>query len=829
MRRLILLLSVIISLPVATALAQGNTQREIYDHAEQEYRIGRIDLALGLLQENLGNFTGRQMVSAYRLIALCHLGNDNMELAEQSIAKMLEHDPYYSPSTQDPARFVDMVRRIRQGRSSTITTASSTAESLSEVPVPTTLITEQMIRNCGGRNLQEVLAAYVPGINFVDCNDDINLSMRSIYSVGQEKILIMLNGHRLNSYATNIASPDFSIGLEKLKQIEVLRGPASSLYGGVALTAVVNLITKEGADIDGVQAGGGIGSYGQYRGNVLLGKHYYDLDILFWGNIYTAKGERKDFKPSGANDDEAWRKVTVGGIGKRPSFEFGTQMKYRGLNFLYSTQFSQIIAPLSVGTTSQPYTYDRYRTYNGMGPSFATRSHHGHLSYSHTLGNVVMRYHMTYDNCDVTHYNVLAEDTIPWMGTFAGLPADLSTVFEYYGGTTRYISGQENTLGWKIQGDYNYINTSEHKGHISFGAEYSYFQLEDVHYTIGYDFVNTVPENYSLIEQGKGHENTYNGFLQLKHQWRSFILNGGLRFDHKQRYNDTRINEFSPRLALIYVRPKWNVKFSYSKSFVDAPYLYQKSNEFLYTMSAPGITQDQLRENVLSPETLHSFQATLAGTNWADGLDMELNAFYNVANDLIETELLMHGNIGQNRICGVEFQGSFLRPKFSANLNMTWMKIIDSDTGFAGDASNSVPSLTSNLVLAWRPTERLRLSSHILFESNKTVYNTSFYALTRIQEINRLIEQYTEEGNAEMVGKLVAESKDILTNKLVSEHHLKPLVTVNLGVSYDLLRNLNMGFNVYNLLNHRYYRSGMSTDLIPQRGRWFMFNVGFKL
>ena len=30
----------------------------------------------------------------------------------------------------------------------------------------------------------------------------------------------MLNGHRLNSYSTNAASPDFSISLEKVKQIE---------------------------------------------------------------------------------------------------------------------------------------------------------------------------------------------------------------------------------------------------------------------------------------------------------------------------------------------------------------------------------------------------------------------------------------------------------------------------------------------------------------------------------------------------------------------------------------------------------------------------------
>ena len=110
-----------------------------------------------------------------------------------------------------------------------------------------------------------MLAAYVPGLNIIDCNDDINIAMRGIYSSTQEKILIMLNGHRLNSYATNTAAPDFSISLENVKQIEVLRGPASSLYGDVALTGVVNIITKQGADVDGVLAKLGVGNYGQIK------------------------------------------------------------------------------------------------------------------------------------------------------------------------------------------------------------------------------------------------------------------------------------------------------------------------------------------------------------------------------------------------------------------------------------------------------------------------------------------------------------------------------------------------------------------------------------
>ncbi|MBR0259037.1 MAG: TonB-dependent receptor plug domain-containing protein, partial [Prevotella sp.] len=227
----------------STDLQAGENYRAIYDQAEQDYNIGRIEEARKALVDNLSDFPISLQLSAYRILSLCALGLDDNDEAERYVRMILDVNPYYSTTLSDPQRFIDMVEDIKGGRNATITTASSQAESLNEVPVPTTLITREMIQDCGARNLQEVLVTYVPGMNIVDGNDDINIAMRGIYSNGQEKILIMLNGHRLNSFATNIAAPDFSMSLDKVRQIEVLRGPASSLYGGVSLTAVVNVIT----------------------------------------------------------------------------------------------------------------------------------------------------------------------------------------------------------------------------------------------------------------------------------------------------------------------------------------------------------------------------------------------------------------------------------------------------------------------------------------------------------------------------------------------------------------------------------------------------------
>ena len=233
---------------ICTAVkAQENTH--VFEEAQEAYEYGLFQKADSLLAGSANSFKGETRIGVYRLLALCNLNMDKPEVAEKWVSSLLAVDPYYSVYNDAP-RFAEMVNRLKAGKTATITTASQQAESIEEAPVPVTLITEEMIRSVGARNLKDALIAYVPGMTDVASNEEMNVAMRGIYSSGQEKILIMLNGHRLNSYSTNTASPDYSISLDKVKQIEVLRGPASSLYGGVALTGVVNIITKDGSDVD---------------------------------------------------------------------------------------------------------------------------------------------------------------------------------------------------------------------------------------------------------------------------------------------------------------------------------------------------------------------------------------------------------------------------------------------------------------------------------------------------------------------------------------------------------------------------------------------------
>ena len=826
MRKTLYILLCAVIFCVCTTRAQDDTKmREVYAQAENAYRIGRIEQARDMLLQNLSTLQGNSRQSALRLIALTYMDEYDIPKVEQYVTLLLQQNPYYSPSAQDPATFIEIVNNIKAGMTPTITTASSQAESLAEVPVPTTLITAEMIQTSGARNLQEVLAAYVPGMNLIDCNDDVNIAMRGIYSNTQEKILIMLNGHRLNSYATNTAAPDFSISLEKVKQIEVLRGPASSLYGGVALTGVVNIITKQGAEVDGLQAKVSGGNYGQVKVDAIFGKRYFDIDLLVWGSGYRNSGERYG--------DEF---VRLGRIGNHPNYDFGLQLGWKGFQFMYDTHFSQKVAPYTMTSMAKSYDRERYLSYNGLKPSFSSTSHHADLSYSHLLGNLNLRYALTYDKSDYTRYQAISDSPMPNLAYALDLNEVQDSLLNIYGGISRYMNGQEQNYGFQVKGNYAYDMGNGHKGSISFGAEYGHFRSDDFRYQINYDFGKTSVDNPDILQAGQGSENNADVYLQLKHQWRSLILNAGLRYDYKSRFDDTKANELSPRIALILLQPKWNLKLSYSKSFVDAPYIYRKANIILMMM----LGGNPKNVESISPERVHSFQLTFGGNNWIKGLNFEINGFYNRANDLIMTHLLEYKNASKNETCGVELMASYKQPKFTADFNLTWTNTFKSNLmGLSMgdlvkeayntniDANNNTPAIMSNLVLGWQVLPQLKLHTHILFESKQTSHNTDLNnVLLYDKEIYKAIQ--CDLAGDEKGSMIAREAALALAPYTIMHKEMSPRAIVNLGGEYTL-GPVTFGLNIYNLFGTRYNRSGMNTNLIPQQGCWFLASVGVKI
>ena len=153
-------------------------------------------------------------------------------------------------------------------------TATKTHTSLRKAPAIATIITADEIRNMGARSLLDVLKM-VPGIGISINEFGLSvIEVRGVRSSISEKILVMIDGHSLNKNITGSALYPYSemIPMENIRQVEVVRGPGSALYGNSAFVATINIITRNAEEIDGLEAKVGGGSFDSFKGNLVGGK-----------------------------------------------------------------------------------------------------------------------------------------------------------------------------------------------------------------------------------------------------------------------------------------------------------------------------------------------------------------------------------------------------------------------------------------------------------------------------------------------------------------------------------------------------------------------------
>jgi len=139
-----------------------------------------------------------------------------------------------------------------------VTVSSRKALSQRETPGIVTVITGEEIRHSGARDLVDVLRQ-VPGMDFrATVNNGIALGMRG--QIGSDgRILMLVDGIEVNEHRYGSAIVGQNYPLEQIARIEIIRGSAMALYGGKALLGVINIISKNAEELNGLQVGGGIG------------------------------------------------------------------------------------------------------------------------------------------------------------------------------------------------------------------------------------------------------------------------------------------------------------------------------------------------------------------------------------------------------------------------------------------------------------------------------------------------------------------------------------------------------------------------------------------
>ncbi|MBI3131898.1 MAG: TonB-dependent receptor [Acidobacteria bacterium] len=135
-----------------------------------------------------------------------------------------------------------------------VTVVSRKSETARESPGVVTLITREEIQATGARDLIDILRL-VPGFEIgYDVQGVTGPAMRGLWGY-EGKILVLWDGVEMNEtlYGTIPLGNHFPV--DQIRRVEIIRGPGSSIYGGCAEVAVIQITTLGADDLEGGGAG----------------------------------------------------------------------------------------------------------------------------------------------------------------------------------------------------------------------------------------------------------------------------------------------------------------------------------------------------------------------------------------------------------------------------------------------------------------------------------------------------------------------------------------------------------------------------------------------
>ena len=392
---------------------------------------------------------------------------------------------------------------------SLISVASKKPINTRESPGIISLISDEDIKRSGARDLIDVLRL-VPGFDFgVDVEGAVGIGVRGSWA-HEGKVLLLLDGQEMNEilFATTQFGNHYPV--DQIKRIEIIRGPGSAIYGGFAEYGVINIITKQGEDINGVAVSG---IYGQgekdfirRNANLSIGQKINDFEYSISGMM--GEGQRSDQTYTDFNDSSYSMSKNSN---LNPTY-FNAGLKYKGFSARCIGDF---------------YNTSMKDGYGSVVPGIAVQETYNSMFYE-------LKYLLKVnDKLSITP-RLSYKKQSPWNSLA-------------YEGKEDYLRTATRALG-NLSASYN-LNR-----HINFVLGSEFYQ------DVAKDFVDS--SYFSNGEQKVSYYN-YAFFTQglIKTRIVNFIV--GARYDKHNEYGDA----FVPRVGLTKKYGRFHFKALYSNSF----------------------------------------------------------------------------------------------------------------------------------------------------------------------------------------------------------------------------------------------------------------------
>lgn len=528
-------------------------------------------------------------------------------------------------AAQDPPKRRDLadlsLEELLEIRVDEVVGASRFKQKVREAPASVTVITADEIRKFGYRTLSEVLG----GVRGAYVTSDRNYSYLGLRGFGlpadyNNRMLGLVDGLRLNdpTYGAVLFDEGFAMALDDLERVEVIRGPASSLYGSNAFFGVVNVMTRKGRQLQGGEVSGSVGSFGTYEGQASYGRLVPDGPEIHISGSGLASGGQDHYYPE--FDDPATGNGVNRNADRKTAGHALAEVSWKG----FSIQAAYAARTKEVPTGS-------------YGTNFPSR---------HTRTEESQGY--------------------------------LSLAFKHEFPDTLSVHARAHVARYGYEGDYEYagpyINTDEGDG-ARWGAELLVSRrfLDDrLNVALGTEYRDEFKQdqkNYDDLDPKVVYldstEDSTVAALFAQADWgllESLRLNAGLRYDDYDTFGST----VNPRAALIFSPAEDTVlKILYGRAF-RAPSAF----ELHYLSFGQKANPD------LDPETIDTFEGVVE-QRLTETLDLVASVFHYRCEDLINLVLdpndglLVFRNEARVNTSGVELE---LRAKLESGLEgrLSW-------------------------------------------------------------------------------------------------------------------------------------------------------------
>lgn len=244
--------------------------------------------------------------------------------------------------------------------------ASKHEQRVTDAPSSVTIITAEDIVTFGWRTLADVMTN-VRGFHITNDRNYAYIGARGFGrpSDYNNRTLLLVDGHRFNDNVYDSASigTEFSLGLDLVERIEIIRGPGSALYGGSAFFAVINVITRRGGAVAPLELNVEAGTLGSYGGRVTTGWTRPNVEALLSVAGTTSHGVSELYYPE-LDTDATHGGLSLDDDGDRTASIFGTvTIKDVTIQGLFGTREKH----LPTGSYGVTFDDERNRTVDARG------------------------------------------------------------------------------------------------------------------------------------------------------------------------------------------------------------------------------------------------------------------------------------------------------------------------------------------------------------------------------------------------------------------------------------------------------------------------------